>query len=466
MNNVLEFATAHGLMPKRVSSSKGGEFSCACPFCGGDDRFRIWPEQNAGNGSYWCRQCNVAGDRIQFVMDTQRIGFKAACRVTGDGNISDQYQTDSASPYRLRIPSVQQTQFIPKNPAPSSALSSADLWMEKAWKMASWAAGKLAGSPGETLLIQKGINTQTAADMMIGWLPEDVYRPREAWGLETVIKPETGKPKRLWLPAGLVIPNQSSAASVNRLRIRRPDGEPRYYIVPGSSPAQMILGTIKRSVIIVESELDAILLYQCAGDITSIIALGTSHAKPDARSDALLNNASCILVSLDYDDAGKSGFAWWSKNYPKKSVWHPSPAGKDPSEASQHANLSNDDLRTWIISGWPLGWRQEGLQIEKTVKTKTTPDPVVNPEQNMDPLPKHPSTIAELHDLLKKNRQIKIIVTHNRLKIDAPIDWINRQASVLSRLSALIFFDPTVFNYLHRHGANNINANNLLEAQS
>lgn len=33
------------------------EWSSACPFCGGEDRFLFWPD----DGNYWCRQCEANG---------------------------------------------------------------------------------------------------------------------------------------------------------------------------------------------------------------------------------------------------------------------------------------------------------------------------------------------------------------------------------------------------------------------
>lgn len=42
------------------------EWSSACPFCGGIDRCRIWPEKQNGRGHYWCRLCGAQGDGIQL----------------------------------------------------------------------------------------------------------------------------------------------------------------------------------------------------------------------------------------------------------------------------------------------------------------------------------------------------------------------------------------------------------------
>ena len=38
------------------------EWAGPCPKCGGEDRFRVWPEAgNSGTGSFWCRQCGWKG---------------------------------------------------------------------------------------------------------------------------------------------------------------------------------------------------------------------------------------------------------------------------------------------------------------------------------------------------------------------------------------------------------------------
>jgi hypothetical protein len=39
---------------KRMASTNGGEYAGPCPFCGGTDRFHVWP---AGDPpGWWCRQ--------------------------------------------------------------------------------------------------------------------------------------------------------------------------------------------------------------------------------------------------------------------------------------------------------------------------------------------------------------------------------------------------------------------------
>ena len=57
MQNVIELLRSRGIEARKVSSTNGGE-----------DRFRIWPEENSGQGAYWCRQCEKKVDQIQFLI--------------------------------------------------------------------------------------------------------------------------------------------------------------------------------------------------------------------------------------------------------------------------------------------------------------------------------------------------------------------------------------------------------------
>ena len=77
--NVLELIKEKGIEPKKAASTKGGEYHSSCPGCGGDDRFHVWPEQNSGEGSFWCRQCNKGGDAITFLMEFEGLDYPQAC---------------------------------------------------------------------------------------------------------------------------------------------------------------------------------------------------------------------------------------------------------------------------------------------------------------------------------------------------------------------------------------------------
>lgn len=64
---------------KKVAQTNGGEYAGPCPFCGGEDRFRVWPKRN----SMWCRQCDYSGDLIDYIQERDGVGFVEACEKLG-----------------------------------------------------------------------------------------------------------------------------------------------------------------------------------------------------------------------------------------------------------------------------------------------------------------------------------------------------------------------------------------------
>jgi hypothetical protein len=136
---------------------------------------------------------------------------------------------------------------------------------------------------------------------------------------------------------------------VLRVRFRRPksDGDPRYYLLRGSDTRAMVLCAVKSVAVLVESELDALLLYQEAGDLVNVISLGNAQTRPDQGAAEILNQSKLILVSLDADQAGATeSWRWWKDHYPQAHRW-PSILGKDPGEMWA-AGVS---LRTWVEVG-------------------------------------------------------------------------------------------------------------------
>jgi hypothetical protein len=168
----------------------------------------------------------------------------------------------------------------------------------------------------------------------------------------------------LWLPIGWVIP-YIQGDQVVRVRIRQLDGAefgPRYYMVPGSSSATMVIEPrhpgYRDVYVIVEAELDAILIAQEASDLVGVMALGSSSTRPDKIATEKLNRAAHILNALDADGAGeKESGKWWRENYPDAERW-PVPEGKDPGEAWQ----KGVDIREWVMEGLPEGLRSAALE--------------------------------------------------------------------------------------------------------
>jgi hypothetical protein len=179
---------------------------------------------------------------------------------------------------------------------------------------------------GETAIMSNGL----------GWIPKDVFDNKSTWGLGS------GK---LALPAGVVIPCWRDDQLV-RLRIRQsaPEASPKYWTVAGSVSVPLIINNCRDTVIIVESDLDAILIDQEAGAITSVIALGSCAGKPDTQAYELIKKSRLVLLSPDYDEAGKRSAAWWLENYKDIKVW-PIPDGNDVGDYA----LMDGNIKEWIL---------------------------------------------------------------------------------------------------------------------
>lgn len=64
---------------KRAASTGGGEYHGPCPVCGGNDRFRVQPNQGK-TGRYACRQCGIHGDGIDYLRNIKGLTFQEACK--------------------------------------------------------------------------------------------------------------------------------------------------------------------------------------------------------------------------------------------------------------------------------------------------------------------------------------------------------------------------------------------------
>ena len=330
---LLDLVHFDGLVMKKTATTNGGEYAGPCPWCGGSDRFRVWPEDR--DGRYWCRGCGKSGDAIQYLRDYREMSYRNACELL------------NITPAEPRHDEGRQERptFTPKEPTPPPLT-----WTVKATaflEMSQAALWTEAGDDARAFLYGKGLNDDTIKRAGLGWSALDYYRTRESWGLPVALK-DDGTSKRLWIPVGLVIPCFVDDYLLSRLRIRRHEGIPRYIVVPGSDTRPMSWDTDKEAIVIVESELDGMLLTQEVGDLAAVVALGSVSARPDATTHELLCRAQIILLALDSDDAGgKSSWSFWNDTYGMKVKRWPCVEGKDPSEAWQKGM----NVRDWIIAG-------------------------------------------------------------------------------------------------------------------
>jgi DNA primase len=459
---------------KKVASTHGGEWTGPCPECGGKDRFHVWPYTNCEKGSYWCRGCGKAGDNIQFLIDFEGMNFKDACAWLNI-NLDTNYHSKPAP--------TEKKEFTP-----TEHQSPAQLWQEKAGKFVSWAQEQLKNNQQQLdWLAARGINQGAAVAARLGWNPgengKDLFRARTAWGLPE-LKKEDGRPRMLWLPRGLVIPYCVDGI-IQRIRIRQPEGEPRYYVIPGSSMATMIIGIECRAFVIVESELDAI---ACAAstDLAGAVALGTLQGKPDAAAYEILKSSVQILNALDYGDQGggktaaERAFKWWADNFPDKCDRWPVPQGKDPGEAYAQGT----DLGEWIKKGLPpvvtltKSKRSDARSVSGTIPERSERDnaqatrdhapssviPVVDALQGTQagiqanqPPESAPALLKELWKLLRENPGVKIINTPTRYTV------LKNDRYVGGRINELVMKPGEVNDYLLNHQDEEITWKNLFQ---
>ncbi len=217
-------------------------------------------------------------------------------------------------------------------------------WQEFMTTFILEAVNQLACDPGSRVATylreERYLRDETAHCFLIGWNQKAMYIPKEKVGLANY------KHENVYLPPGIVIP-YTDGSGIKRVRIRTSSGNPRYYFVPGGSSAPMLINGDAGAVIVIESELDAILLNQEAGDLCSVIALGNDRIRPDVLSYEILQQSDVILISLDSDEAGaKQYWQWWRVHYPHAKRW-PVIRGKDPTEAMGNGL----NLRDWVIAG-------------------------------------------------------------------------------------------------------------------
>ncbi len=331
---------------RKASTTKGGEYHGACPLCGDggkgrdSDRFHVWPEQGT-HGTFWCRVCDKAGDAIEFLRIRDGLSFKEACA-------------------QLNIQPQQPADQRPRGFVPSPTAPPVETWSIKAAALVEYCHAALLADDEQLIwLALRGIGRDLVERYRLGWLAKDRWRERTAWGLVAQLK-ENGTAKKLWLPAGLVIPI-FEAGQVVQLRIRRPAPEhgPRYYVVPGSSRQPLVTRSAE-AYVIVESGLDAILLDGVAGDLVGVVALGNDTIKPPTDLFETLQRALHISVSLDSDTPrrnsvtgameipGAKASRWWLEQF-EQAERVPVVGGKDPGEVFQ----AGGDLRTWVLAGLP-----------------------------------------------------------------------------------------------------------------
>lgn len=383
--NLLELVQTDGFTLKKIATTNGGEYSGACPFCGGSDRFRVWPSYKGGK--WWCRKCGKEGDVIDYLRDYRSMNYHDARELVGSKHDGLAALCPSGRPGQGKnSPSI-----------PSSA------WQNQAAKFISLAEQNLLSIPDSQddisfdgfvdndgrmvfsslqFLLNRGLSLETIINNNLGWIGYQTQESRLTWGLPTKER------RKLIIPSGLFIPTYNSQGELIRIRIRRKflyKGN-QYHIITGSSLAPMILsltGRHAQACIVVESELDGLLLHQEASDLVTVIALGSASIRPNIATDTILQQADIILLALDNDEAGaKASWSFWIPTYGKKVKRWPVPIGKDPGEALQ----MGVNIRAWIEAGL-MDYSTTATKAAESVMEATSTYETMEGVDNVFPFP-------------------------------------------------------------------------------
>lgn len=331
--DILEILNEDGFVYQKKASTGGGEYKGPCPFCGGRDRFGVYPMTD-----HWvCRSCKKAGDSIEYLKLARGLNYYEACAALGREPEMDTWKLP-------KIPLTWQPRIAPPPPA---------AWQERARELIETFHEELM-SPRRELkrkyLNRRGIKDETIIKFKLGWNNEALFQKREDWGLEKKTNEKTGRESKIWIPSGISIPYIIEQKPV-RIRIRQAsphDPKDKYIIVSGSNTAYMQFAAFNHNkpIQIVEAELDGILIDQEAGNIVNAMAVGNSSARPDTSADKNIKDCQKIILSLDNDEAGREEIKWWKAQYPIVETLL-TPGCKDVGDYFK----AGENVREWVEQG-------------------------------------------------------------------------------------------------------------------
>ena len=288
---------------KRVATTSGGEWAGPCPECGGEDRFRVWPEHpESDTGRFWCRQCDWSGDGINYLQELRGLSFREACeelRVT----------------YKLEAPKgraqrrQRRSSHRPKASSRRRDNPASAAWQERARELVYEAHERLFSAEGQRArdyLDERGLSELVLREAGIGYLPEDSYEDPKRWSLQ--------RKKDVWLPRGILLPYWTDPDRIVKLKIRRQKGKPRYIQVPGGDTKALYLQSKVRAgepLVLCEGEIDALSVWEATEGAYAAVATGGTSGARLVQWQARIAMASIVLVAFDADEAGDEKARWW-----------------------------------------------------------------------------------------------------------------------------------------------------------
>lgn len=285
---------------------------------------------NLDSQSWYCFGCQLGGDTVTWMKQYHHLSLKDAFKALGH---SDRFPH---TPMNLNLHSAQKHEV-----APPSAL-----WQQRGRAFLQYTTEQIWNNPASLAYLHKErlLNDETIRAFGLGYNPRTIWDLPEHWGLAD------GKTKRVWLPQGIVIPCVVKG-NLWSVKIRQLQGDPKYALVKGSSPAlygaDLLAGC--STLLMTEGEFDTLLAWQHLQNIADVATLGSAGKKLAIEQwGQYLLPAQKIIVTLDSDDAGAKGAQSLTKLSAQiHAVRIPSliPAGKDITDFVQ----AGGDLLEWLL---------------------------------------------------------------------------------------------------------------------
>lgn len=363
-----------GIHPKQTANNV---HKSPCPWCKGDDRFHVFTDQD--NDRYWCRKCDKSGDEIQFYRDYHGLSFPAAARKADQGSkIRDTRQTKHTNrTSHKRTFSLSQENIMTDN----EWISTSQLWRKIMEDRLIFPSMEYLKHHEHGILKSKRIESDTSSSLKIGYnLKHFHIALSELRAIETEPPPNTKtlaghkwyllngakisiSQKGIWIPQGIVIPYYRDGMLQSiKVRLDNPLGDTkiRYAAIKGGREICFALYASQFGKenpgfpwMIVESELDAILIFQEASDLINVAALRSISNMPDKKTLEAIGNQEIIFVPDNEMENGsfknqKQVNKWYETFGSRMHIWLTSNGSKDPSDMA--AKFKKNPIRSWVKS--------------------------------------------------------------------------------------------------------------------
>jgi|GEM_PF-3933666 len=305
-----------------------------CIYCGGTDRLIVWV--NSGEtGRYWCNQCNRSGDGIGLLREQHSELSYNEARVAFGLLQDPRYSPARASVDHEFKPVAKNPPLVKPYVQVQPPTAEWQTRMSNYLRVCQNQLWHQDNSDKINYLRSRGFTSETISQAQLG------YRYPAEGRLE-----------------GITIPTKIGSVLWN-INVRQlgpgpgweiSENEPKYKLIKGGKHALWGYNRINYAmpVVMFESVLDALTLWQECKDICTPVATGSTSTCRKPLWIAKLMEAPVVLLAFDNDEngAGEKAAQRWMKRLPHSRRLLPI-GEKDANQMLQEG----EDLKAWIESG-------------------------------------------------------------------------------------------------------------------